>query len=685
MKTRRLLFLCLVLCLTVGISYGSQFQTLVPHHSNFPGSIQLDDPQPDTIAYDDGFSNVYWNGHNYFARVTFIAPANFQLRSVYFYTTNLPASADPCSVWVHADNNGNLGDVLSVYVQQNMVAGGWNDGNLPVPVSFSPGDFFHIVLGPVPGGLENENYAVMIDSNPAGHSALSTSGHYGIYDTGVPGDYMIRAGGEAGDPYVDIVAQECWNTVNDSEPSFNILPNDVVLLHSAVGNLGTADVTEFTVAWTIRAPDQTIVYTEQSTVTAPVTGQIVELDAPATFTPTAPGEYLASCIVTHADDQLTYNNTIRLRFFVGDTPRWFRYDDNEYDSHIGLNQNSAHGVAFTPTSYSATVDSIRVHYNGFGDGVLGVFKIDPETSLPDVTPLWIDTMAVDSMEWTTVAVVPPVEIYDGETIVVAALYHSDDLALGKDDSPPNQAGITHMGGVGWSMEGGTWFEDTGGNWCLQAYIDTSSALPPFPIFDSETSQLNYGDVTEDSSSTLSFWIANRGNADDLVVSGFSYTPSSFSSIYVFDQPQYTIAAGESLQVSLTFTPPNDIVYNGRVELNNNSDNDPAHRIMLIGTGVEASAIADPNGSLPTAFALEQNYPNPFNPSTRIDFALPQQADVRITVFNTLGQQVDRLVQGRMEAGYHSVPFDAHDLSAGLYFYKLEAGSFVQVRKMMLLK
>ncbi|MBU1636114.1 T9SS type A sorting domain-containing protein [bacterium] len=685
MKSSRLLFLCTLLSLSVGITFGSQFQILTPNHVSRPGSIELDDPQPDTIAYDNGFSSVYWNGPNYFARVQFTAPTFFQLRSVYFYTNNQPMSADPCSVWVHADDNGNLGDVLSVYVQQNMASGGWNDGNLPQPVSFNPGDIFNIVLGPVPGGDETENYSVMIDSNPTGHSSLGTEGHYGAYSPNVPGDYMIRAGGESGGPYVDIVAQECWNTINGGDPSFNIFPNDVVLLHAEVGNLGTADVTEFSVGWTIRGPDQTIVYTEQSTVTSPVTGQIVELNAPSTFTASASGEYLASCIVTHAEDQLQFNNTIRLRFFVGDIPRWFRYDDNEYNSHIGLNPNAAHGVAFTPTSYSATVDSIRVHFNNFGDAVVAVYKIDSETSMPEAEPEWIDTLAVDSMEWTTLVVTQPVEIYDGESFVVAALYSGEDLALGKDDSPPNQAGITHMSGVGWALEGGSWFEDDGGNWCLQAFIDTSSAIPPSPVFDTDVDQLDFGDVYIDSSLTISFWIANRGHVDDLVISGFTYLPPSFSSIYVFDQAQYTIAAGESLQVALTCTPHAELIYNGRVELLNNSLNDPAHRITLLSEGIVYTAAPDYNSDLPAEFALEQNYPNPFNPSTRIDFALPQQSNVRLTLFNTLGQQVAPIVQGTMEAGFHSVSFDASELSAGLYFYKLEAGSFIQTRKMMLLK
>ncbi|MBD3258923.1 T9SS type A sorting domain-containing protein, partial [candidate division GN15 bacterium] len=94
--------------------------------------------------------------------------------------------------------------------------------------------------------------------------------------------------------------------------------------------------------------------------------------------------------------------------------------------------------------------------------------------------------------------------------------------------------------------------------------------------------------------------------------------------------------------------------------------------------------------LPTDFALDQNYPNPFNPSTTIDFALPTAAEARVWIYNTLGQRVTTLVDESLPAGYHEIEWDGTDMSgnpvaSGIYFYRLEAGDFVQSRKMMLLK
>jgi hypothetical protein len=89
--------------------------------------------------------------------------------------------------------------------------------------------------------------------------------------------------------------------------------------------------------------------------------------------------------------------------------------------------------------------------------------------------------------------------------------------------------------------------------------------------------------------------------------------------------------------------------------------------------------------LASTFSLDQNYPNPFNPGTMISYSLPERTNVSLAVFNSLGQQVANLVNGESEAGYHDVQFNASNLASGIYFYRLQAGSFVQTHKMMLLK
>jgi hypothetical protein len=85
------------------------------------------------------------------------------------------------------------------------------------------------------------------------------------------------------------------------------------------------------------------------------------------------------------------------------------------------------------------------------------------------------------------------------------------------------------------------------------------------------------------------------------------------------------------------------------------------------------------------FQLAQNYPNPFNPMTRIDFTLPQSAHVRLVVYNRLGQMVTTLADDQFESGMHSVQWNGAGMPSGLYYYRLEAGDHLSIRKMLLVK
>ena len=98
-----------------------------------------------------------------------------------------------------------------------------------------------------------------------------------------------------------------------------------------------------------------------------------------------------------------------------------------------------------------------------------------------------------------------------------------------------------------------------------------------------------------------------------------------------------------------------------------------------------SSIVEADVNSPSVFSLNQNYPNPFNPSTIISFSLPVASNVKLTVYNAIGQPVRVLENGFKNAGSYNLSFNASELSSGTYFYKIEAGQFSQIRKMMLIK
>jgi hypothetical protein len=88
---------------------------------------------------------------------------------------------------------------------------------------------------------------------------------------------------------------------------------------------------------------------------------------------------------------------------------------------------------------------------------------------------------------------------------------------------------------------------------------------------------------------------------------------------------------------------------------------------------------------PTEYVLYQNYPNPFNPSTRIKFSLPKQSRIKIKIFNSIGQLINTLVDMQIDEGYHEFRFDASNFASGVYYYRMETGTFTSIKKMLLIK
>lgn len=92
-----------------------------------------------------------------------------------------------------------------------------------------------------------------------------------------------------------------------------------------------------------------------------------------------------------------------------------------------------------------------------------------------------------------------------------------------------------------------------------------------------------------------------------------------------------------------------------------------------------------SASRPDRFELFQNYPNPFNPQTTIEYSLAESKQVRLVVYDVLGQEIRTVVDGLQDAGFKSVVLNAGNLPSGVYFYRLQAGSFVEVKKLLLTK
>ena len=107
---------------------------------------------------------------------------------------------------------------------------------------------------------------------------------------------------------------------------------------------------------------------------------------------------------------------------------------------------------------------------------------------------------------------------------------------------------------------------------------------------------------------------------------------------------------------------------------------------ICGPGGPSKALPDNiTEILPEEFSLNQNYPNPFNPTTNITYSLAEESFVSLKVFNVTGQLVSVLVQQKKQQGNYTTSFNATSLPSGVYYYRIEAGTFSKVGKMTLIK
>ena len=90
-------------------------------------------------------------------------------------------------------------------------------------------------------------------------------------------------------------------------------------------------------------------------------------------------------------------------------------------------------------------------------------------------------------------------------------------------------------------------------------------------------------------------------------------------------------------------------------------------------------------NIPTEYGMDQNYPNPFNPSTEIRYQLPENGRVKLEIYDVIGNLITTLIDQEMNAGYHSINWNASGLSSGIYFYRISSANFVATKKLMLMK
>jgi hypothetical protein len=199
-----------------------------------------------------------------------------------------------------------------------------------------------------------------------------------------------------------------------------------------------------------------------------------------------------------------------------------------------------------------------------------------------------------------------------------------------------------------------------------------------PAFALGTKSMNFGAVKINVVKKDSVAVSNSGN-DTLKVTSIVSNSGDFTVV----PSSLKVPPAGSAYVYITFAPTTIGAKTGKVVLQHNATS-ATDTVSLSGTGDPSTSVR-PDGIAPSSYAVHQNYPNPFNPETAIAFEMPERASVKIEVYSLLGNSVEVLQNGMMNAGVHTVRWNASNKPSGIYFYRVTMGTKTITKRMMLLK
>ena len=214
-----------------------------------------------------------------------------------------------------------------------------------------------------------------------------------------------------------------------------------------------------------------------------------------------------------------------------------------------------------------------------------------------------------------------------------------------------------------------------GNTIINIPLLGSSSYPTIQI---SPLALDFGNVFVSDSAQRTITITNA-SLNTLIISSISNNNSVFHQTF----QNATVSNNDTLKLTILFKPVFQTDYKDTLYLTNNSHT-PLIKMALLGNGV-LTAIARDKSDIPKSFEVSQNYPNPFNPSTIINYQLPVNSSVTLKIYDLLGRGIATLIDGKQDAGYYNTTFNGPNLPSGVYIYRLQAGSFSNTKKLLLLK
>ena len=225
-----------------------------------------------------------------------------------------------------------------------------------------------------------------------------------------------------------------------------------------------------------------------------------------------------------------------------------------------------------------------------------------------------------------------------------------------------------------SITGMMFVGDIGGN--SGVYRST-----PMINVDIAPESIDFGALQSGSYKDTVLYITNVG-ATAIVITDVNIIGDNSESFINTLNDTITIKRNETQKFSITFAPNTGGTKIATMEIVTDIGN---ILISLNGNSIDQTTSVNEPEEIPTTYSLMQNYPNPFNPTTKIQYSLPTATNVKLSIYNSIGQEMMQLVNETQSAGKYIVDFNPQNLPSGIYFYRLQTSKFVDTKKMLLLK
>lgn len=680
------LVVLLMLCIsaTAGLALPNQQQI-----SGTLKSLPSLDTYDDTLYYDDNQIQWWYGGLTNFHLATRFTPlAQFEMQQILiaFIDSNL---VTPVDLYLKNDDNGVPGSTIywSGSLLYNMSTT-W----LPTYVDtngtymFSSGEDFWIEAVSVGPPYE------MYDPSPVQPQRSLTMTGTSWFDS--PGDNFIRAVGEYAGGFEDVGVDSVWHGEN-----FFVTNGSSFQVGCEITNYGES-AAFFQVGCLIytEVDETTYIYFDSLAVQngAATPGASTTVTFPA-YTWNTNDRYRIDVRVYYTGDANPDNNIMSTETQVYSIPpaAELRYDDTQpdgaaYSSTVGLGW----GMKFDPhQTGSYNINSIDVHASaGTPNEAARIQVLDDNGDAPG-SVLW-ETVQVMTSGWNTFNV----NMSNSGAFYVFYIFENgpNSAALSMDGYPGS--------GQAWERSAAGVFtpDPVADDWAMRATIGEAGA-PGLWIDVTPTGTTSFGA----SGGTLEYNIAagNSGTSTEVADIWIDVTLPNGSIFGPIVGPvqDFTFNPGFSTDRDRTANVPGGapvgtynlngwigdydlgtIIAEDHFDFEKTAADGSSWNGWLVDTGEDFEDLGT-GELLPAAFSLGQNYPNPFNPTTTIDFALPTDSYVNLSVYNVSGGLVATVVNGNRAAGNHSVTFDAGNLTSGVYFYKLTAGDYTAIAKMVLMK